>query len=466
MLSSTIGKEEWIREEGEVRAELEGVKVRRSLLNSEIATISQKISSLTVIRDELSHGLLELREEELELEEELESVKERLASVASTSGTVNATGKHRAVSGQHSLRRRKGPAFLPSEHDELPSGVAFMTLSGHGAPITAMDFSEPYGTLVSSSLDETVRVWDLTSGEEWGRLRGHRGAVKCIQVEGTTCVTGGADGGIRIWDLERVHEEGEDEESTSTDLDADGFTNVHPDEATSSTTTSREDEACIETLEGHSKPVTSLYFDGSCLVTGSSDKTLRQWDMTTGQCVLTMDILWALSSSHTSRASLSSSTILPLPGEEEEVDFVGGVQFWGYALASGSAEGTVRMWDMRTGQSHRSLVGHTGPVTGLQFDESCLVSGSLDRSVRIWDLRTGGILETIKYEGPVTDVQFDSRKIAVAASENGVKLYNRTTLQHSSLVMNGHLNEATKLRFLDRYLVSGSKDCTVKVWSV
>lgn len=92
----------------------------------------------------------------------------------------------------------KGPLFLPSEHDELPSGVAFMvraqpeyvcstmsilirciamqTLTNHTAPITGIDFSEPYGTLVSSSLDETVRIWDLSSGDEVGRLRGHQGA--------------------------------------------------------------------------------------------------------------------------------------------------------------------------------------------------------------------------------------------------------------------------------------------------
>lgn len=40
------------------------------------------------------------------------------------------------------------------------------TLSGHTAPITALDFTEPYGTLVSASADETVRLWDLTTGDE------------------------------------------------------------------------------------------------------------------------------------------------------------------------------------------------------------------------------------------------------------------------------------------------------------
>lgn len=72
-------------------------------------------------------------------------------------------------------RRRKGPAFLPSEHDDLPHGVAFMTLEAHSAPITALDFSEPYGMLVTASQDESTRLWDLRSGEAIGFLRGHSG---------------------------------------------------------------------------------------------------------------------------------------------------------------------------------------------------------------------------------------------------------------------------------------------------
>lgn len=41
---------------------------------------------------------------------------------------------------------------------------------------------------------------------------------------------------------------------------------------------------------------------------------------------------------------------------------------------------------VRSGQVHRSLVGHTGPVTCLQFDDIHLVTGSLDRSIRVRDL--------------------------------------------------------------------------------
>ncbi len=77
---------------------------------------------------------------------------------------------------------------------------------------------------------------------------------------------------------------------------------------------------------------------------------------------------------------------------------------------------------MRTGQAHRTLLGHTEPVTCLQFDELHIVSGSLDKSIRVWDLRTGGVFETLKYDHAVTALQFDTRKIVAATGENGIKV--------------------------------------------
>jgi len=121
---------------------------------------------------------------------------------------------------------------------------------------------------------------------------------------------------------------------------------------------------------------------------------------------------------------------------------------------------------VRTGQAHRTLTGHTAPVTCLQFDENNIVTGGLDKTVRIWDIRTGGILETHRYEFPVTALQFDSRKIIACTGENGVEVYNRTTHAHSRLKVNGHLRPAEKLRFVDRYLVSGGRDGSARVWSI
>jgi len=268
-----------------------------------------------------------------------------------------------------------------------------------------------------------------------------------------------------------VAEEEEAEESTGR---ANGIRSGNGDESEA-----EKDGPCLRVLEGHTKAVTALYFEDDCLVTGASDKTLRQWDMTTGQCVMTMDILWAIS--HPPRntpgntlpaaAAATGAFSVPAPPAADGswdmyTDFVGGVQFWGYGLVSGSGDGAVRMWDMRTGQAHRTLHGHTGPITCLQFDEIHIGSGSLDKTVRIWDLRTGGTLEVIKYDYAVTALQFDSRKIVTAAGENGVKIYNRTSMQQSTLITNGHTRPVEKLRYMDRYLVTGGRDSVVKIWSL
>lgn len=214
------------------------------------------------------------------------SVKARVAFEANANvKSANGRSSHIQPS-----RRRKGPAFLPSEHDELPAGVAFMvgqdpsnstslsysitfqTLDSHSAPITALDFSEPYGRLVSAS-QETYNpcVWDLMSGTEIGKLRGHTGTVKCIQVEDHVCLTGSEDGSIRIWDLRRIGDDDEwagemdalreeDESVTSESLDGQSGRRVNKSDG------DIIESGCARILDGHSKAVTALYFEDDCLV--------------------------------------------------------------------------------------------------------------------------------------------------------------------------------------------------------
>ncbi|WVN87329.1 mitochondrial division protein 1 [Cryptococcus depauperatus CBS 7841] len=536
-LEGKLTLEDLARQAEEIGQDKENLHVRQSLIQFEITEVSNKIEALKEIRRRLETSLLHLQEEDLELNDELEGVQELMASPA----MVAATGTKLSPSSQgekvavKSSRRRKGPAFLPSEHDELPSGVAFMTMDAHAGPITALDFEEPYGVLVTAGQDDIVKVWDLCNGEEIGQLRGHRGAVKAIQVEDTLCLTGGVDGNVCLWDLRNVEDYEERLQSQLQQIaQQDPLERIAEQRAQEVDAIEEEEEEaefgfrdsqpgdgspCVRTLEGHSKAVTALYYEDGCLVTGSSDKTIRQWDVATGQCILTMDILWAISNPpaptaqprrprlpHRTSTAFSSAAFsnlsdendfLPSPGAslvgmpgasllsaatsqnfavptppyadgtwEMYQDFVGGVQFWGYALASGSGDGGVRMWDLRTGQAHRTLVGHTAPVTCLQFDETYIMTGSLDRTIRIWDLRMGNTSDVHKYEYPVTALQFDSRKIVACTGENGIDVYNRTTHAHSRLTVNGHIKPVEKMRFIDKYLVSGGKDGRAKIWAM
>lgn len=195
------------------------------------------------------------------------------------------------------------------------------------------------------------------------------------------------DASIRLWDLSRaeynpqgtgnrINKDGEEVEE-----DHLGFEN--PDDLPPAPPASSMQDCPLFSLEAHVDEVTALHFRGDTLVSGSADKTLRQWDLQTGRCVQTLDVLWA--------AAQASSTMNSNDGQwrqtgrlpDASADFVGALQCFDAALACGTADGMVRLWDLRSGQVHRSLVGHTGPVSCLQFDDVHLVTGSLDRSIRV-----------------------------------------------------------------------------------
>lgn len=148
--------------------------------------------------------------------------------------------------------------------------LSHQTLSGHHGPINAIDFSEPYGTLVSSSTahDEGggVRIWDLSSGEELGHLISptHE-VVKCLQVNNTTCITGGTDAQIRLWDLNKVGAELLTDSSDKVD-DKDSSNNSASQSPHVNKNAKNRGGVLMSTFRGHAQPVSALYSEGACLV--------------------------------------------------------------------------------------------------------------------------------------------------------------------------------------------------------
>ncbi len=83
------------------------------------------------------------------------------------------------------------------------AGLGQRRQMNHGGPVYGAAISSDGKLAVSCSTDQTVRVWDTTTGQQKSQLGGHSGAVHAIAMsrDETFAVTSGADGTLRLWDI-------------------------------------------------------------------------------------------------------------------------------------------------------------------------------------------------------------------------------------------------------------------------
>lgn len=271
-----------------------------------------------------------------------------------------------------------GKRSMPILHGHFEPGSPITEIPAHNDMITAIDFDYPYGTMVSAAMDDTVRVWDLNAGRCTGFLEGHHASVRCLQVDDNIVATGSMDASVKLWDLSRARSVPRDNRINK---HAEDGSDVNRAESSPARSSSTMEDCFVFSLDAHVDEVTALHFQNDTLISGSADKTLRQWDLAKGRCVQTLDVLWAAAQASSLAGDMHWKPTGRVP--DASADFVGAIQSFDAALACGTADGMVRLWDLRSGQVHRSLVGHTGPVTCLQFDDMHMVTGSLDRSIRV-----------------------------------------------------------------------------------
>ncbi|KAJ5939359.1 hypothetical protein N7466_002493 [Penicillium verhagenii] len=479
---------------------LDQMGIRKNMCSAEIHEIDNKVANLHKMRQIVLDRLAGLEMDEAALEHELTELDIKLEDFPEETPETSATGEtpqtsdandDSAVSSSDpamdasfmsesiyeklptsspkSLRHRSiRKRSMPILHEHFAPGSLIKEIQAHTDMVTAIDFDYPFGTMVSAALDDTVRVWDMNVGRCSGFLEGHHASVRALQVEDNIVATGSMDASVRLWDLSRARPATRDNGRLNKhERDAEELFE-HPSPVPPS---SNLEDCHVFTLDAHVDEVTALHFKGNTLISGSSDKTLRQWDLVKGRCVQTLDILWAATQASTTTSTDGSwrpSGRLP----DASADFVGAIQCFDAALACGTADGMVRLWDLRSGQVHRSLVGHTGPVTCLQFDDMHLVTGSLDRSIRIWDLRMGSISDAYAYEKPITSMMFDSKRIVAATGETVVKVYDKADGNHWDCGPGVGIDEdgpspstIERVRLKDGYLVEGRKDGTMAAWT-
>ncbi|KAI7897660.1 WD40-repeat-containing domain protein [Cokeromyces recurvatus] len=414
--------------------ECDKISMQKSSTVNEIEQINLQINELLDQRKILEQKWQKLEEKDFELQLIIEDLNETILDIEE--------GRSDSLSTVQQLRREDEDD--ESEEDEGEIGACFKILEGHTDDIVCLDFNHLKGMLVSSALDGTVKAWDLYRKRCLGNIEGHSGIVRCLHLNEARLLTGSDDSTIKQWDLSLIPSP------------------IMPSSSASSVSSvSAIDGGIVNetfTLQGHQSEVTVLDADQHTLVSGSNDKTIRQWDLETQQCVLTLDVLWASNN----KGTLGDTRMAHYA--YAAYDFVGALQFWDFALASGTSDGKIRMWDLRTGQAHRTLPGHSAPITCLQFDEIHLVSGSLDKTVRIWDLRTGSVFDTLTYNTPILSLQFDTNKIISSGTSNAIDVYNRTSFQHTTLTNDS--SYVNTVRFRNDVLASGGSDHIIKLWSI
>ena len=148
-------------------------------------------------------------------------------------------------------------------------------------------------------------------------------------------------------------------------------------------------------------------------------------------------------------------------------------------VVSGSWDGTVRLWDARTGQAIGTpLEGHMSWVSAVAFGavdgRAVVVSGSDDRTIRLWDARTGKAIGT-PLEGHTVGVTavalgaVDGRAVVVSGSmDHTIRLWDARTGEAIGTPLEGHAGDvaAVAVGAVDgrAVVVSGSGDRTIRLW--
>ncbi|XP_078153267.1 transcription initiation factor TFIID subunit 5-like isoform X2 [Carex rostrata] len=239
-----------------------------------------------------------------------------MAKIGQPGRASNSQGENGSMQGMHSLA---------SDEAKRP----YSLLQGHSGPVYSVSFSPFADFLLSSSSDNTIRLWSTRLNANLVCYKGHNFPVWDAQFSpvGHYFATASHDRTARVWSIERIQP--------------------------------------LRVMAGHLSDVDCVQWHPNCnyIVTGSSDKTVRLWDVQSGECA-------RLFIGH--RSMVLSLAISPD----------------GRFMASGDEDGTIIMWDLSTGRSVSPIMGHNSCVWTLAFscEGTLLASGSADCMVKLWDV--------------------------------------------------------------------------------
>jgi WD40 repeat protein len=246
----------------------------------------------------------------------------------------------------------------------VETGRLIRNLQGHTDLVFAVAFSPDDCVLASSSIDTTVRLWNVETGECF-QILPHEGRVWSVQFcpDQHSLISGSEDMTVRRWEIES----GE----------------------------------CVQTYRGHRGLVFSvaLSADGQVIASGGDDTIVKLWDFETGECLENLK----------GHQATIRSVVFSADGK---------------LVASGGDDRTVRVWDLDTMQCLHIFQGHQGEVWEVAFTTDSLevISSCQDGIVRSWDIATGECTRSLQAKRPYEGMNITNVTGITEAQQAALKL--------------------------------------------
>lgn len=264
------------------------------------------------------------------------------------------------------LKRQGGllwsTAFVPNTEDILTiggndvrmwdrkSGRSKLSFNQHAA-VASAQFSPNGKLIVTSSWDNSAKIWDVATGTVIHKLENEHTLnvnTAVFSPDGKYVLTASDDRTAKLWDIETGQ--------------------------------------VVGRFIGHEDRVRAAVFspDGTCVATASSDRTIRLWD------------------------TMTQALVRKFEGHNYAVV---SVEFSkdGRKIVTGSEDADAFVWNVETGERLNKLSGHTATVTSAAFspDMQRIITGSQDQVAKLWDATSGKeILTLSRHTGEVTSVTF------------------------------------------------------------